>query len=281
MVKADGAGEKFPPGGRIAWLFGSGSVPYHLWMQRISSDTSCTVVKPNRLAELLMLVVTGALLAASAAAAAPSTASLEDFGATTDGAGLVESMWVIVHKWSDYTCESELWVYKPDKIARSGCKFFYKDPSQVRVQVMGGGFRDGSVVVRQKDGSVRAHGGGLLGHMIMNLDPDSRLLILPNGANVTKCDLPSVIAELRASPSAGKSYRATLGPVQTDDMPERMYVLDEYEKSAPQPLRRLFVEPSRKLPIRIDTYHGQKRFSSAWFRNISVNNGLSEELFRL
>src|ERR1700736_5738145 len=72
---------------------------------------------------------------------------------TKDGSDLLQSLYNNTRKWSDYSCESALELYRPNKVTHSGCRFFYKQ-NQVRVEVMGGGFRDGSVLVKEKDGKV-------------------------------------------------------------------------------------------------------------------------------
>src|SRR5437879_4221368 len=74
---------------------------------------------------------------------------------TKDGAPLVDEMVGTANNWRDYTCASILDCYKGDQVQRQTCNFLYKD-KQVRVEVTGGGFRDGSIIVKRKDGTVRA-----------------------------------------------------------------------------------------------------------------------------
>lgn len=46
----------------------------------------------------------------------------------------------------------------------------------------------GAVIVRKENGQVRGCGGGILKFAVMNLEPDSRMLILPTGRNVLHAD---------------------------------------------------------------------------------------------
>jgi outer membrane lipoprotein-sorting protein len=220
------------------------------------------------------------LLTMNRCLAADSAGPIDSFGPCKDGADFASTLQATVKKWGDYTCDSELWVYKPDKTTKSSCKFFYKDNS-VRIQVTGGGFRDGSVVVRTKDGSVKAHGGGMLGFMTMNLDPDSRMLILPNGTNVTRTDLPTVLSDIMTQLGAGYKSRVTSGPVDSPDIAKKFFLWEEYEPGDALPVRRIFWAAEDKVPIRIDLYKAGKRVSSAWFKNVSPNAGVSAELFKL
>lgn len=221
-------------------------------------------------------------LAQTAVAANNSLTVLEQMGLCQEGADLVKTLEATVRKWRDYSCENELWTYKPDRMTKSGCKFFYKD-NQVRVQVVGGGFRDGTLLVKSKDGKIRVQGGIFMGFMKMNLDPDSRMLILPNGMNVIRTDLPNVFRDFTDELSHGFKCRMTTTPVLVDELSEKVYVLDEYEPDASKQMlrRRLFLEVEKKMPVRVDLYKGGKRVSSAWFKNLTPNAGLTDDLFKL
>lgn len=199
-----------------------------------------------------------------------------------DGADFLSDMDKTASQWSNYTCESSLEIFKNDKTSKSGCKVFYKD-KQMRIEVVGGGYRDGSVVVRRKDGTVRAKGGWMLGGMSMNLDPDSRMLILQNGTNVMRTDLPDLVKELRELLKRGCTSRVSAVPVQDQSVMARVYVLDIYEPAhSPAELsRRIFVDSNLKVPIRIDAYINGKLASSASFKSMNRNAGLTDELFQL
>lgn len=203
-------------------------------------------------------------------------------GATKDGSEFLQKLCDSACNWNDYSCQTDLETFKSDKPSHSGCRFFYKK-GRVRIEIMGSGFRSGSVVVKQKDGSVRVRSGPLLGGLAMNLDPDSRMLILPSGLNATKSDIPDLLVSLREQLSRGYTCRVTIGPVQKSDIPGMVFVLEIFEPNASSttPYKRIFVAADNKLPVRWETYRDGRLFCSASFSNMRTNQGLQDDLFKL
>jgi outer membrane lipoprotein-sorting protein len=199
-----------------------------------------------------------------------------------DGAEFLSAMDRAAGQWNSYTCESHLEIFKTDKTSKSGCKVFYKD-KQMRIEVVGGGYRDGSVVVRRRDGTIRAKGGWMLGGIEMNLDPDSRMLVLQNGTNVMRTNLPDLVTEFKEMLRRGCTSRVSALPVQDQSGETKVYVLEIYEPAhSPANLtRRVFVDSNLKIPLRIDAYVNGKLASSASFKNMNRNAGLSDDLFQL
>lgn len=185
-----------------------------------------------------------------------------------------------IHQWKDYSCNSELDVFKKQGLKKYRCKLSYKD-EQVRIDVQGGGYRDGTVLIKSKDGKIKARGGLMLGHMTMNLDPDSRMLILPDGSNVLKISLPTLLSDLKKKLNQNYSCRVTTTPVTIPDMPDKMYIVDVIEgQGQDQNLsKRLYVSIDQKIPVRWDIYTNGERTAAALFTNIHTNSGLSDELF--
>jgi hypothetical protein len=198
--------------------------------------------------------------------------------AMKEGAQLIDEMLSTAQKWRDYTCVSELDYFKGGQEQKRSCRFFYKD-GQVRVEVTGGGYRDGSILVRSKAGAVRGRGGMMMAFITMDLDPDSRMLILPNGVNVTRTDLPDLLTELKRALSEGSTAQLSQGPVNEPGINSKVLVLDILNGSTLT--RRLIVDAERRIPIRWDLYRDGERLSSAWFRNLRPNAGLDDKLFHL
>lgn len=214
---------------------------------------------------------------------AQSVVSAPDEADMRDGLDFLGQVDSSVHKMNNYECESSLEVHKPDKVHKAQCRFFFKE-SQIRIECMGGGFRDGSVVVRRKDGSVRGKGGGMMGFIIMNLDPDSRMLILPSGDNALKTDIATVMDEMKDLAAKGYTVKVSKNPLtdKSVDVP-KVYIMEIYEpSSSPARLsRRLWIDPDQKAPVRIDFYHDEKLFSIAQFKKLRPNAGLSDNLFQM
>lgn len=213
------------------------------------------------------------------AAAAPSTLA----EATGDGTEFWQGVYRAIKQWNDCVCDSQLETYKPQKTVISAGKIYYKKENRLRLEVKGGGYRDGSLIVRQADGKVRGQGGMLMAFVKMDLDPDSRMLKLPNGLNAARSDLPSLASELTGRLSRGYSCRVTPGPVASEGMDKRLYVLEVFSPDANGGglSDRIYVEPAGRVPIRWDLYRGGKKFSSAYFNNVRLNSGLSDDLFVL
>jgi hypothetical protein len=208
----------------------------------------------------------------------PLAICLATQGATRDGAALVEEMVATVDKWHDYTCSNTLEYYKNSEPERRSCNFFYKD-KQVRVEVTDGGYRNGSVVVKHKDGTVRAKGGLMMAFIEMNLDPDSRMLIMPNGVNVGRSDLPELLHDLKRLLDQGLTAKVSNAPVSEPGIQSKVFVMDVFDDGALS--RKLLIDPQRHIPLRWDLYRDGKRLSSAWFNNVRSDVGLDDKLFRL
>lgn len=197
-----------------------------------------------------------------------------------DGAELINEMADSAAKWNDYSCLAELHSFKTGKDVPSTCKFFYKKKDQTRIEVTGGGFRDGSVLVRKADSSVRARGGGLLGAMTMNLDPESRMLIMANGLNVTKSDIPHLLTDWKTL--LRNSYTSKIVPGSLDAAPPgtKVITVDIFDPS--QALsRRLYINADQKTPIRADFFKDGKPLTECWFKNLKTNVGISDDMFKL
>ena len=198
-----------------------------------------------------------------------------------DGSSFLLPICNEISNWHDYSCETELLIYHSDKTTKSGCKFFYKD-HQIRVEIIGGGYRNGSVLVHDRDGKTFAQGGPMLGHMKTTLDPDSRVLILPNGTNVIKSDLPDVMSEMKERMSHGWSCKMSNKPISDPDTGQSVYVISLFEPAKTTiPSRQFFVDAEKRVLVRIDLYRDEKRISTARFKDLRINAGLSDSLFHL
>jgi len=239
------------------------------------------------LAEIALLLTVSLLLSSNSgwqsvmAKSALPPADAET-GPMKEGNELLASVINTISSWKDYWCESHVTFFHDNKTTQSGCRLFYKN-NQVRIEVTGGGFRNGSLIVKRKDGTVRAVGGALLGFMKMNLDPDSRVLIMQNGANVVKGDFPDIFADVKNRIAHGYKCRVTATPVQEPDMPNPVYILEISEPGDETVIfhRRIFIDPAQKQPLRIDLYREGKIVSTAYFKDLHINVGLKDELFKI
>lgn len=197
----------------------------------------------------------------------------------TDGSQFFEKIVQDSQVWQDYSCLTEMHNFKPDKTTISSSRFFYRKGPEIRIEVIGGGFRDGSIILKKKDGSIRAKGGFFMGGIEMNLDPDSRMLILPSGVNAAHADLPELFLNIKQDLAKGFTIKVSPGPITEPSIPQKVYMLEVID-AANQLNRRIFLSED-KLPIRWDSFKGGKMVTSTFFKNIKINAGLRDDKFQL
>ena len=205
------------------------------------------------------------------------TDSLVSGSKWSDGLPVLSRVNSAVTNLSDYCFESKLTVNKDDKIKHDLGKFFYKKSNKMRVECQSGGMNNGAIVVRNAQGRVRGSGGGMLKFMKMNLEDDSRMLLLPNGYNVMKSDFASLLGDLlrRASTS-----QMQVSDVISDKLWGRgVRVIDV--KKGNGITDRLFVGSNDLIPVEWDLYKNGKLVSVTRFENFRSNVGLDDNLFEL
>jgi outer membrane lipoprotein-sorting protein len=116
----------------------------------------------------------------------------------------------------------------------------------------------------------------------MNLDPDSRMLMAPNGINVMNADLESLLADATTKAKKGQAKLVDAHSFQPKDLPEKVDVVELLAPgSSNQLLERVFVRTDNKLPAAWELYRDGKLFSRAKFSNLKTNQGLNDDLFKM
>jgi len=111
----------------------------------------------------------------------------------------------------------------------------------------------------------------------MNLEEDSRMLLLPNGYNVMKSDFASILGDLlKRAPTS----QMQVSDVISDKLWGRgVRVIDV--KKGNGITDRLFVGSNDLIPIEWDLYKDGKLVSVTRFENFRANVGLDDNLFEL
>jgi len=204
----------------------------------------------------------------------------------SDGREMFESMNSAVSSIDDYCCDCTLLHFKTKgkRPADTGAKFYYKKPGQVRVEAVTRDYRNGSVVVRNTKG-IRGVGGGMLRSLKMNLEENSRVIRLPNGYCVVRSDFPSLYADVKQSLAHGCVCKVTKTPVlvPTDDGQQKMYVFEVCRPGASgeEVIHRVLVNPKTMFPVEWAFFKDGKILTTNLFKNMSVNKGLSNDLFTI
>ncbi len=202
----------------------------------------------------------------------------------TDGRPLLNKMMEKVQALNDYSYDCRLISFKHPKPKVMGAKFFYKKPNMIRLQVVSDDYRNGSVVARATDGTIKGCGGGLLNAMKMTLDEDSRLLKLPAGQSVINSDFISLLAQTKSAIASGSPCKASKTPMrlQTPEGPKVAFVLDVYSSASDSSLRqRLLIDPQTLLPVEWGFFKGGSLVSTTIFHNLNANQGFGDDLFQL
>ncbi len=115
--------------------------------------------------------------------------------------------------------------------------------------------------------------------MVMNLDPDSRMLVMANGTNITKSDLPQVFEDILDR--CHKNYTTKISFAKEESVdPGKIYIIDISDPNQ-QLWRRIYVSADQKTLLRIDGFADGRLMSICWFKNLKSNVGLSDDLFKL
>ncbi len=197
-----------------------------------------------------------------------------------DGRTFLDSLVKTAEHFEDYQFDSHLIFANGNK--NNGGSVFFKKTALVKIIVKSNGVKDGSVVVRQPDGSIRASGGPHLRFLKMTLSDNSKLLQLPNGYNAIKSDLLSLLLGVKQMLLAGSVIKVTCKPVLVDRLHQSVHILEVTTGSAPTSLAaRLFVDPKTNVPIEWDVFKDGSILSAAFFDNFKANLGLKEDFFKL
>lgn len=164
-----------------------------------------------------------------------------------------------------------------------GASIFFKQKQLFRAVISSSDYRNGSVVVKEADGSIRGKGGGTLTFVKMTLQPDSRTIKLPTGYSLVESDFGSLYNSLKTSISKGVSAYASGAPVSFKPFKEPVMVL--VLNSGPQPdspiSEVVFFDPRTKLPLVWNTYKDGQPHALVMFDELQPNKGLSDDLFHL
>jgi outer membrane lipoprotein-sorting protein len=194
------------------------------------------------------------------------------------GQSAIDKVHSQIQTFQDYVFDSALAVNTGEKIKTDLGHFYFKKNKRVRVDCKSGGVNKGAVVVRTEDGKVRAAGGGMLKFMKMNLEPDSRMLILANGYNVINSDFLGLLDTLQKR-MAGCQAFVTADVVKEERNGTPCRVIEIRKGSTPTD--RIIVGAADMVPLEWDLYKDGAIYSIVKFENFKANIGLSDSLFNL
>jgi outer membrane lipoprotein-sorting protein len=182
---------------------------------------------------------------------------------------------------NDYTVDTRLTGRLRDRLKEGGAKFFYKKNKRIRLEVTKGATNQGSVVVRREDGTVEGRGGGMLKLMKMKLQPDSRMLELPNGRSIVTTDFPTLMSDLKVRLKHGAKARIASGAVSGKLWKAPVKVVEIVEGEFDTVTDRIYFIRNLNFPVEWDNFKDGSLLSVTFFDNIKLNAGLDDNLFNL
>lgn len=192
-----------------------------------------------------------------------------------DGSTVLQTMIERVKHLDGYVFDSSLTTYEDGKPVEETGRFFFKPPNLIRFEVIKARNRSGAVVVRQPDGKIRGHMGGIFSGIKTTLAPDSKLLRTANGFNIMDSDIESLL--LAARNKLKSNVNCLAGEVAVGGVRPHLV---ELVASGGTVDDRIEVNWSDKVPSDWRIFHGDKLFSNARFDNLKVES-LPDSLFVL
>ena len=206
-----------------------------------------------------------------------------DSRTTEDGAAFVTRMLSTADALKDYSFDSNIITFKGRRRVSQKGKFFFKQPNLTRIEVTKGGFRKGSVLVREKSGNIIARGGGLFRAVKLRMKKNNKWLRSANGFSMLEVDYETLLRNLTRELKHGQKSYVTESPVKAGVQKKNVYILDVIDpaKSKDRITQRVLVDPQKNLPIEWHLFRKAKPLSITKWSNIKTNSGLSDELFKL
>ncbi len=196
-----------------------------------------------------------------------------------DGTSMLQS---VLEKCQDLRCyefESNLTTYSGKKEIKESGRFYFKAPNMIRFEVTSSsGPRNGAIVVRQPDGSIKVKTGGLFGGMKLTLSKDSGLLKTSNGFSIVDSDFQTLLKGAKKKVAGPLKCLATQAP--TSYSGGNVYIIELIEPDG-DVAERIALDPKDKLPIEWSIFNDKTLFSNVKFNNTRVNPSLTDELFSL
>lgn len=190
---------------------------------------------------------------------------------------LVKNMDNAFSKVNDYSCIAEAH-YKKDWLREDKVyKIYFKRPELVRIEVLEGD--PGSVAVLREDGKVRGHKGGWLTWIKLTVDIDSPLATTVRGNRMDQSHFEYMIRMMKKILATAEAH--VIGETTVEG--QNVYIMEVTHSKPRKDLTRelIFVDKETWLLKKILGYEGRREVVNVTYRDIVLNPGLDDKLFKM
>lgn len=199
------------------------------------------------------------------------------------GTALLDELMANVNSLGTYKYDGIQEAQIGGKALKASGTFYYKPIDLMRVEVKQFGNKSGSVLVKGLGGKIKAKGGAPMLGIKMSLDPDSKLLQMPNGFSAFDCHLAALFERLKKDVSSGYNLVWAEQSVQLENL-ERPAIVIESQMASDSGTKvgdRIFVDPTLKVPMKWDQFENGKFRARSSFQNYKMNLQLDDSLFTM
>ena len=191
----------------------------------------------------------------------------------------IEKSKFTVFQQVNYSFKFNMKAFKGSKVLVESGQFYYKNPDLIRLEEKGP-YKKGAVAVLGKSGKVKAHLGGGLKFIVVELAPNSHLLKSANGHPMVESDFKSLTGYLKSYIKDGMVARSTRHPVPVKGIKEKVFILDIMKRK--KLWKRIAVSPRTSMPVQWWDYRddGKLHSHATWSQFVS-NRPLPDELFTI
>lgn len=193
-----------------------------------------------------------------------------------DGNDFIQAMYKAADSLENYSFQYTMRVYKNKKTVIEKGSFWYKKPGLIRLEEKGP-YKKGAVAVLCKNGKVKAHLGGGLSLLVVELDPMSGLLRSANGHPMVQSDFRSLCQALKSYVEKNMKISVSNKPVVIDQSGNAFRILEIYKTD--KLWKRVAVDPDSLMPKQWWDYEDGSLHSYATWDKLVTRANLPDTLF--
>lgn len=208
---------------------------------------------------------------------APSFAESKKDGVLPPAKEIIEKMDSVYSKVNDYICIADAHYKKGFLSEDKVYKIYFKKPNKVRIEVLEGD--KGAVAVLLDDGRVKGHRGGFLSFIVLTVPIDSPIVTTIRGNRIDQANFGYIISLMKKV--VEKEEAKVVGITSLEGIP--VYGLEVIHKSPREDLTRefIYVDAKNFLLKQLLGYEGEREVVNVIYRDIVLNPGLSDDIFKL